>query len=1341
MMKNLLPHFIADQFRRGARAGTFPAITLHADISGFTPMTEELMQNGPDGAEVLTTILNDLFGPMVRVVYEYGGFISTFAGDALTAIFPCSAEWDGEGPALAAASGLTSANQIQQIFTRRGVQRTSLGSFSFAVKVGVGYGEVEWGIVGDERSAYYFRGSSIAAAVAAEHRAERGTTVVDGGLDSIVPADGNGRDDAHLAGQRRSRLTKEIARRFLPDSILNASPKGEFRDAVSVFLSFDGTTDPNELDRLATLVLAAAEQRGGYVKEIDFAEGCVIPCFFGIPKSYGDSIGRALDFALALRSSIGALPAPPAFRAGISFGQVFAGIAGSSQRSHYSIVGSEVNFAARLMTSAAWGEILVGEKIARHPHFHAERIGERSFKGFPQPIETFVLLGRLEQSERSFSEHMIGRQAQLEMLRSLAAPILDRRPAGIVYIRGEAGIGKSRLAFALRQSIARGEGVAWFTCTANAILPRPFEPFVTFLKRYFSQSDDATIEENRTAFKQALANLRERFDRCTDAPRLSALKSSARDIEQAEPILSALLGLDVEHGFFEQLDARARYDSTIFALGSLFVAESLLRPVVLFLEDLHAFDKESLDAVKGIVRRAASVPMLAVATVRYDEHGTDVRIDAGSDVAQSDIHLHTLTGEEVRQLAAHRLGGQPHDSLLVTLLEKTRGNPYFVQEMLAYMSEHELLCTGEDGWRLKSEAASRLLLPDSLNALLTTRIDRLEASVKEVVKAASTVGLQFELPLLAAMLDADVEHDVKRAEGENIWEMVDERTYAFKHALLRDAAYQMQMVGGRRHLHRRAASAMEALYGDRLARHSAEVAYHYERAEMPDKAVEFYRQAIAFAEEQYQNRQVVELCNRLLSQLGGKGQSVLRAETKLSLSSAFQTLGDHDAAKSSCSDTLEIGREQGNSALIAKALRRLGMLHHSRAENVEALNCFNESQALFEKLGDRAGVAKVIGNIGIVHLDRSELAEALKCFEEQRTTWQELGDRSEVATAIGNIGNVHYNAGEYEQALDCHKQSLDICTEIGDKRGIARALGNIAADHLNLGDYVRGMDFIQRKLQIVEELSDRSEIANATLVLGNFGAQQENYDEAIEKLIRSLEAFTELGYQLEIALAHGNLGAVYHALGDFPQALHHLRRQQKICGEIGHRIGHGVAVGNIALVDVELQHFEEALRGFDRALAEHREVGYLYGVVSWLSGKADAVLRRSEDGPRTDDAAIMLSDVAKWIDEASELSQQIGHPEMEFMLLVLRARVHCASGQHRQGRKELLDLLRHACNDAQRAELHYWLWKTSANRRSARAEADRVQALRLYELLAATTPKYEYRRRIAELRSGDRSDG
>ncbi len=194
-MRNVIPLFINDKFKEGKFSGEFLAVTMFMDISGFTPITEKLMTKGKEGAEILSVILNTIFIPVINAIYENGGFISSFEGDAFTIIFKLTDELNSnQTETKECMNALYSALKIKKLFEQIGVQETGdFGKFTLSVKMGLSYGKVIWGIVGYERDSaaivdktYFFRGEAIDGCANSEHQCDKGEIIIDKKLYHII---------------------------------------------------------------------------------------------------------------------------------------------------------------------------------------------------------------------------------------------------------------------------------------------------------------------------------------------------------------------------------------------------------------------------------------------------------------------------------------------------------------------------------------------------------------------------------------------------------------------------------------------------------------------------------------------------------------------------------------------------------------------------------------------------------------------------------------------------------------------------------------------------------------------------------------------------------------------------------------------------------------------------------------------------------------------------------------------------------------------------------------------------------------------------------------------------
>jgi len=415
-VKNLIPSYILVKSKENKFKGQFKATTMFIDISGFTAMTQELMKNGKEGAEILSEIINDIYTPSIKAVYDYNGFITTFAGDAFTSVFP----YIDSKPVIA----IQAANQVQEIFQKIGKQKTKFSEFDLSVKIGLSYGTVNWGIIRSKSlNSYFFRGKAIDACAKSEHNAERGEIIIDKILlhktQNKATFEVRSKDHFLLNDIVKDKGSKHLKKRtkqaspkgFVPDIILKLKSKGEFRDIISCFISFEENRDWR---KAVSQILKLSSIYGGYFNKIDFGDkGGNILVLFGAPVGKEKIFKRASDFALALQN-LDSLNC----RIGLTFGTVFSGFVGSNIRSEYTAMGIVVNLSARFMMKAGFGEIFIDRYIFKHikNSYIVVDKGNQKFKGFQDKIPVFVLKRRIE-NKTIFDGKLIGRQKELQKLK------------------------------------------------------------------------------------------------------------------------------------------------------------------------------------------------------------------------------------------------------------------------------------------------------------------------------------------------------------------------------------------------------------------------------------------------------------------------------------------------------------------------------------------------------------------------------------------------------------------------------------------------------------------------------------------------------------------------------------------------------------------------------------------------------------------------------------------------------------------------------------------------------------------------------------------------------------
>ena len=536
------------------------------DIVGFTSMTETLMNYGKEGAEVLSEIINETFESAINSIYLNNGWILSFAGDAFTAVFT----------GKKVLNSISSAIEIRDLFKDLKI-KTKFREFKFNVRIGLSFGLVKWRIISDRKqSLFYFFGEGLDQCSDSEHHCKPGEIIIDKNLKKLIRTGikTKGKKQGFFSvteiikkipkttPRKRKDISRSVLKKFVPPAILNLKQIGEFRDIVSVFISFTFGEKKDQFDNnIIDLITLKVQQYGGYLNKIDFGDkGGVILVVFGAPLACEKAKKRALEFALSIKENI---TGKNKIRFGIASGVVYSGIIGSKERAEYTIMGEVVNLTARFMMKAKWGEIYFDEEIFQDikNDFKINYIGVQKFKGFKKGIKVYKVIKETKDIKQSFTGKMIGRQAELIKLIKYLKPIRANKFGGLVYIDGQAGIGKSRLVDEFRKSLPTSK-FKWLYMPCNAILKQSFNPFIYFLRNYFKQDEDNSSNTNRKNFEKEFKKL------------IKSIKNKPLQDEllRTKSFIAALLNIFWESYIYSQLDAKAKYENTLFSVKNFIKA-------------------------------------------------------------------------------------------------------------------------------------------------------------------------------------------------------------------------------------------------------------------------------------------------------------------------------------------------------------------------------------------------------------------------------------------------------------------------------------------------------------------------------------------------------------------------------------------------------------------------------------------------------------------------------------------------------------------------------------------------------------------------------------------------
>jgi predicted ATPase/class 3 adenylate cyclase len=1108
---------------------------VFADVSGFTPLTEGLVAElGPQrGVEALTATLDRVFGAVLDALHAYGGSVIYFSGDAVTC-------WlDGDDGTRATACALA----MQQEMARVGaVDLPSGAAVTLSMKVAVALGAARRFVVGDPdvQLIDVLAGALMDVLAGAEHAAGAGEVVLDASalqrLDGRVvvgerrrSADGREvgvatalREEAGAPRRPDAEpvLDEQVVRPWLLPAVYERlrTGRGEFlaelRNAVPLFLRFGGIDyddDPRAQERLDAFVSDAqrvVHRLGGNVLQLTIGDkGSYLYAVFGSPVAHEDDAARACSAALELQA-LAARSSVTDVSVGLAAGRLRSGTYGSASRRTFCCLGDAVNLAARLMAAAGPGEVYASAAVAEAAGdgYDWDRRLQLQVKGKAAAIDARVLRSRAR-SGRGHRHHvlpLVGRDSELALLDACAAQAASGS-GQVVGVCAEAGVGKSRLLLEVEQRLQR-RGIP--TCHGEA---------PSFCGAGYAGWHELWLQVLGLDGRAAPAEV---------AARASAeLTRLAPDLLPRLPLLGAVLGVPLDDNeLTASLDPKLRKESLEALVGQHL--EHRVRsdgPLALVLEDGQWLDSLSRDLLSSLVRAVSRLPVLLVVAHRPPEPGDEPLLDLDRDHVR-EVRLRELDPSATRALATSRLatraaaGARPSAALLTLVVERAQGNPFYVEELLAYV-----LGTGVDVE--DEDALRRVELPETLHDLVLSRIDTLAEGPRRTVKVASVVGRAFTVPLLQGAYPElgtqDQLVDALQALQSRELVLADQEAlaYLFRHIVTRDVAYASMPFAIRELLHEQV--------GDHLERTSADppldlLAHHYWHSANPAKKVDYLRRAGEAAQAAYAGAAAIDYFSRLAPLLPDdeRGPVLLRLGQVRELSGAWA------AAEQAYDEALQLAQAGGDRLGGARAHAALADVSRKQGRFSAAAAALEAAFSDFVALDDRVGVARVLHLGGTLAAQRGTYDEARDKYSASLEIRRQLDDKAGMAALLSNLGVVAEYEGDYPAARDLNARALELRTQVGDRWAIGVSQNNLGMVCLLEGDHAAARDCFAEAMRLHREVGDLWMVAIAHNNLGNALRGLRELESAREHFAASLAAYRSWDDRWALAVLFEDLGAL-----------------------------------------------------------------------------------------------------------------------------------------------------------------------------------------------------------------------
>jgi class 3 adenylate cyclase/tetratricopeptide (TPR) repeat protein len=1059
----------------------------------------------------------------------------------------------------------------------------------------------------------------------------------------------------------QSYTPKHLAEKILTSK---AALEGERKQVTVLFADMKGSMelladrDPEEarkiLDPVLEHMIEAVHRYEGTVNQV---MGDGIMALFGAPLAHEDHAVRACYAGLRMQDAVKRYAEqvqrsegiPIQIRVGLNSGEVVVRSIGSDLKMDYTAVGQTTHLAARMEQMAMPGSIMMTADALRlaEGYVQVKSLGPVNVKGMNEPVEVHEVTGaglarsRLQAAAARGLTRFVGRDAETEQLRKA----LEQARADhgqVVGVVGEPGLGKSRLFFEFIHS-HRTQG--WLILESGSVSygkATPYLPVIDLLKAYFKIQDRDDQREIREKVTGKLLTL-------------------DKSLESTLPAFLALLDVPVDDPMWQALDPFQRRQLTLGAVKRLLLRESQVQPLILLFEDLHWIDSETQAMLESLVESLPTSRLLLLVNYRPEyQHGW------ANKTYYTQLRLDPLPPESAGEILDSVLGNDHGlQSLKELLIERTEGNPFFLEESVRTLVETKVLVGERGNYHLEKKVESTQV-PATVQAVLAARIDRLPPQEKQLLQSAAVIGKDVPFSLLQAITELSDE-ELRRGlthlqAAEFLYEtsLFPDLEYTFKHALTHEVAYGSLLHERQRALHARIVEAIETLYPDRLIEQVERLAHHAARGEVWAKALTYLRQAGAKADARSANREAASYFEQALTALGHLPDDRETREQAIDLHfdlrNSLAALGEHERVLEHLRAAEALTMALGDERRLARINAYIARLLFAQGEYEQAVTACERAIGMARTLDDY-GLEVVATNIlGQAHCCLSNYPKAVEALGRNLVPLDSPVVRERFgainlpfATSRTSLALALAERGEFVESIARCTEAIRIAETVGHPYSVTVTYQGMGLLHLRRGNLHQATLALEHALGICQGVDSPPLFHAVSSALGYAYALCERSAEAIPLLEEAVErpviSATQEGQSLRtISLSEGYLlaGREADARAAAQRALG-LARQYK---ERGHEAYTLWLLGEIAAREDPLDiteaanHYRQGLALAEalgmRPLIAHCHVGL--GKLCRRSGKREQAEEHLSNG------AAMMRDMQMgiWLEKAESELKELG---------------------------------------------------------------------------------------------------
>ena len=784
----------------------------------------------------------------------------------------------------------------------------------------------------------------------------------------------------------------------------------------------------------------------------------------------------------------------------------------------------------------------------------------------------------------AYLSKLVGREEELKTLMD-GLESANNSQGKVIFIEGEAGIGKTRLVMELSENIDDKDVIVLKGNCLYRDETDPYLPFVGALEDFLGDKEGsgAEILEELSIEEDTLKNL---------PLGLIPFKES----EEEQPTES-------KESFWETDPQKDQY--VVFETMSQFIIKiSKKNPMLLFIDDLQWADSASLHLLHYLAKVIKDERVMICGAYRQEDlemrEGEVIPLletlrRMGRENLFETISLQRLSKDDTREMLSSLIGvSKVPEDFVVLIQNETKGNPFFIEGVVKSLLDEGIIKPEEGAWKTTIEV-SRISIPNTIKDIILRRIDRLNRDEREVVKYASIIGEDFTLKLLKNVMDIPEDSLIKILDdlirAKLIFEDFKgkEEKYTFSHPKIYEVVIEEMSQSQTQLLHRKVGNVLEEMFLEDIRPILYDLAYHFNQGNEPEKTVYYGIEAGERALRSYATDQAFDFYNMALESLRKLDSRIANTlhyqekemEILSRLGEISGMIGEWDDGLNYYNQLIGLGEERGEKKRMAESYRNIGLIQLRRGDWDTALGNLKMAYDISERMNDPRSMSKVHYHLGVVYERKGDYSSALKNYGKTMSESVDKGDSRIIGKAYTGMGRVHAQQGKYDEAISALKNAASIFEKEGDLYELAKTYQNLGATYYFV-DLEKCLESHNRAVELADKTKNIRIKAYALSNAAEVHLKKNQEEKASEYLIKAMEIFKKIDEKVGLSVALTSMASLYRKQKNWEKSEECIEKSEEICSfyDIPYHLGDAIYEHALLHRDKgERKKAEEKLKG------------------------------------------------------------------------------------------------------------------------------------------------------------------